>query len=132
MALHVTASDGKKEVALEVCRLSFGLWGSAAQCSLAAAAGLLTLSFLKGLLPVCQLTLWPSKEQNSKRGCGSYSEQNNGCVQFLLLCLVSVFTELRVTAKLPTGLSGTGLQGIRRGTQALNAWLEDQRCQFSH
>lgn len=26
MALHVTASDGKKEVALEVCRLSFGLW----------------------------------------------------------------------------------------------------------
>lgn len=47
---------------------------------------------------------------------------------FIFHCCVwvNVFKELGVTAQLPAGFSGTGLWCIRRGTQALNAWLEDQ------
>lgn len=62
MALHVTASDGKKGVPLEGVGCPLGSSGSDCTVFLAAAGGLLSLSFLKGLLPACQLTWWPSKE----------------------------------------------------------------------
>lgn len=64
-ALHVTAFHGKKEVTLAVEDYLWAPIGQAAQCSLAVAGGLLRPppNFLKGLLPIWHLTLWPLKEE---------------------------------------------------------------------
>lgn len=95
MALHATAFDGKKEVALEVVSWPLGSRGSGCTVFPGSSRRFAVPFLFEGIITRLPVNIAAFKRvKQRKRGCGSWSERSNDHIHFLLLCLVSVFKEL--------------------------------------
>lgn len=115
VALRATAFDGKKEVTLAVEGCLWAPIGQAAQCFPGSGRrfALSPSYFFEGIVTYMALNNVAFRGRVEKQGFWELQWSKQWGCPFLLLCLATVFKELRVTAQLPTA--------CRR------SWLGDQK-----
>jgi hypothetical protein len=114
MALHVTASDGKKEVASEVVGCPLGFGGSDCTVFPGSSRRFAAPFWRDSYLFAFNTVAFKSVKQR-KRALGSWSEQSNDRIHFLLLLLVSVFKNSGSLLNCLQDSQGLGSRALEEG-----------------